>query len=552
MVKAVRLFFIKCVMVYNLLQFLVLLSVAFLLIMLAKKVKVSYPIFLVIAGLAISYIPGIPKISIDPEVIFVIILPPLLYDAAWYTSWNDFIKWRRPISLLAFGLVIATSIGVALFTLYFIPGFTLALGFLLGGIVSPPDATATSSILKNIKVPKRITTILEGESLVNDASSIIVLRFALSAVISGQFYFADAVGSFIVNTLFGIAIGLGIAFLVYLIHRFLPTTASLDAAFTLITPYFMYLAAEQLHFSGVMAVVSGGLFLSHRSNEIFSDGQSRLQSLNVWATLSIVFNAFVFILIGLELPVIMDGLEGYSLWEATLYGLMISLLVILIRLAWVFPATFIPRWLFKGVRKREAYPGWKGPLIISWAGMRGVVSLAAALSIPILTGTGSAFPNRNLVIFITFVVILITLVFQGLTLPFLIQAINIYEIDPTIPEGKQEASIKIRLLKASLNKLEESFSAEVDDIDSVHALKMELENRLEHVSRILESDDLEDQEEKEVTVYNKISRELIKVKRQELHNIRKEKEFSDEVIRREEMQIDLSDTRALQRIKIRK
>ncbi|MGN8055054.1 Na+/H+ antiporter [Pedobacter sp. 22163] len=528
-------------MQFPLLQFLILLSVAFMLIMLAQKLKISYPIFLVVAGLAISYIPGIPSMSIDPEVIFLIFLPPLLYDAAWYTSWDDFIKWRRPISLLAFGLVIITSVGVAITTSYFIPGFTLALGFLLGGIVSPPDAIAATSILKNMKIPKRINTILEGESLVNDASSLIVLRFALAAVLTGQFSISGAIYEFFSNTIMGILIGLSVAYVIYLIHKFLPTTASIDAAFTLVSPYFMYLAAEQFEFSGVMAVVSGGLFLSHRSTEIFANGQSRLQSINVWATLTIVLNAFVFILIGLELPVIVSGLEGYSLTEATIYGLLISFLVIMIRIAWIFPATFIPRWISRKIRNKEASPGWKGPLVIGWAGMRGVVSLAAALSLPISMSDNLPFPNRNLLIFITFVVILVTLVFQGLTLPLLIRAISIIEIDPMVPDKKQEATVRLRLLKASLNILEEDFSIQSQEIDLVNDLKTDLENRVEHLSRSLESDELEKAENSEMEIFNNIKRRVLGAQRQELHRIRKEKEFRDEILRKQEMEIDLSE-----------
>ena len=528
---------------YTLLQFLILLSVAFLLIMLAQKVKISYPIFLVIAGLGISYIPGIPAMSIDPEVIFLIFLPPLLYEAAWYTSWNDFWRWRRPISLLAFGLVIITSLAVAFLTSSMIPGFTLAMGFLLGGIVSPPDAIAATSVLKNIKVPKRITTILEGESLVNDASSLIVLRFALAAVITGQFSFSDAAGDFLLSTVVGIVIGLAVAHILYLIHRFLPTTPSIDAAITLISPYFMYLAAEQFHFSGVMAVVSGGLFLSYQSHEIFVDGQSRLQAINVWATLAIILNAFVFILIGLELPVIMSGLKGYSLWEATKYGLIISALVIVLRIAWIYPVAFIPRWLSKKVRGKEAHPGWKGPLIIGWAGMRGVVSLAAALSLPITTAALINFPHRNLIIFITFVVILVTLVFQGLTLPLIIKAIHIREIDPLVPEEQQEATINQRLLQVSLNRLKEHYPNELEAIGLVNALKDSLENSLNHVSRRLESMECEAIDQAEMEVYNHILKDMYRIQRQELHKIRKEKAFSDEVIRKQEMQIDLSDTK---------
>lgn len=528
---------------YTLLQFIILLSVAFLLIMLAQKVKISYPIFLVVAGLGISYIPGIPEMSIDPEIIFLIFLPPLLYEAAWYTSWHDFWRWRRPIGLLAFGLVILTSVAVALLTSSMIPGFTLAMGFLLGGIVSPPDAIAATSVLKNIKVPKRITTILEGESLVNDASSLIVLRFALAAVITGQFSLSQATTDFFLSTVMGVIIGLAIAHVFYLIHRFLPTTPSIDAALTLVSPYFMYLAAETFHFSGVMAVVSGGLFLSYRSHEIFVNGQNRLQTINVWATLAIILNAFVFILIGLELPIIMNGLEGYSIWEATSYGLMISALVIVLRIVWIYPTAFVPRWLSKKIRNNEAEPGWKGPLVIGWAGMRGVVSLAAALSLPITTAANVAFPHRNLIIYITFVVILVTLVFQGLTLPLIIKAIKIEEIDPLLPEEQQEAKIKLRLLKVSLAQLTKKYPTQVAEVNLVQKLKNELEHNLGLASKRLESLECEEIANAETEIYNDILRDIYKIQRMELHHIRKEKEFSDEVIRKQEMQIDLSDTK---------
>lgn len=528
---------------YSLLQFIILLAVAFMLVMLAQKVKISYPIFLVLAGLGISYIPGIPAMTIDPEVVFLIFLPPLLYEAAWYTSWNDFWRWRRPISFLAFGLVIITSLAVAFLTSSVIPGFTLAMGFLVGGIVSPPDAIAATSVLKNIKIPKRITTILEGESLVNDASSLIVLRFALAAVITGHFSLSQATTEFFLSTVMGVVIGLAVAHVIYLIHRFLPTTASIDAAFTLISPYFMYLAAEQFHYSGVMAVVSGGLFLSYRSHEIFVDGQSRLQTVNVWATLVVILNALVFILIGLELPVIIAGLEGYSLWEAISYGLMISALVIVLRILWIYPVTFIPRWLSKKVRSREAHPGWKGPLVIGWAGMRGVVSLAAALSLPITTAAHINFPHRNLIIFITFVVILVTLVFQGLTLPYLIKAIKMEEIDPVVSDEQQEATIKLRLLDVSLKRLDEAYTKEVEGIELVNALKRDLQNNKVHASRRLESMECEAIETAEMEIYHSILKDLYRLQKDELYKIRKEKEFSDEVIRKHEMQIDLSDTK---------
>jgi Na+/H+ antiporter len=528
---------------YILLQFLLLLSAAFLLILLARRLKIAYPIFLVLAGLVISYIPGMPVIHIEPDLIFLIFLPPLLYEAAWWTSWNEFWKWKRPISLLAFGLVFFTSIVVAFVASEFIPGFTLATGFLLGGIISPPDAIAATSVLKTIRVPKRIITILEGESLVNDASSLIVFRFALAAAVAGQFSLQQASLSFLTVTLMGIIVGLAVAHVMYLIHRFLPTTASIDSAFTLISPYLMYLAAEEFHFSGVMAVVSGGLFLSYRSHEIFTDGQSRLQTINVWSTISVILNGLVFILIGLELPSIIAGLEGYSLAEAWKYGLLVSALVILVRMIWIYPGTFIPRWLFKSIRRKESPPGWKGSFIIGWAGMRGVVSLAAALSLPLTLDSGKPLPERNLIIFITFVVILVTLVIQGLTLPFIIKAINIEEIDPVIPEEKQEAEIRIRLIDTALKRLEDKHKADLENNDLLISLKSEFENHLKHNNRTLECMECIEQDQKELIVYRRVLRDIYRVQRKELYHMRKENTFSDEAIRKEEMQVDIAEVR---------
>ena len=371
----------------NLLLILALLFSVFMMVMAAQKMKIAYPIFLVLAGLVISLLPGIPDVELDPDLVFLIFLPPLLYEAAWYTSWNDFWRWKRPISLLAFGLVFATSLIVAYVSQALIPGFTLALGFLLGGIVSPPDAVAATTVLKGLPVPKRILSILEGESLVNDASSLIVFRFALAAILTGTFSIHQAVGQFFLVAGMGIVVGLIGATFMYLIHRFLPTTSAIDAALTLMTPYLLYLGAEQFHFSGVMAVVTGGLFISYRSHEIFKNGNTRLNMLGVWTTVIFVMNAMVFVLIGLSLPSIINGLEESSLIQGTKYGVIISIIIILIRFLMVYPTSFIPRWLFKSVRKEQS-PGWKVPLVIGWTGMRGVVSLATALSIPFALDNG--------------------------------------------------------------------------------------------------------------------------------------------------------------------
>jgi len=526
----------------NLLLVLGLLFSVFLLVMLAQRIKIAYPIFLVIAGLGVSLIPGIPHITVDPELIFLIFLPPLLYEAAWYTSWRDFWKWKRPIALLAFGLVFFTSTMVAFASVHIIPGFTLALGFLLGGIISPPDAVAAATVLKGIKVPKRILTILEGESLVNDASSLIVFRFALAAVMTGVFSFEQASGQFFVVAGMGIVVGIAGAHVMYAIHRFLPTTPAIDAALTVMTPYILFLAAEEFHFSGVMAVVSGGLFISYRSHEIFSNGMTRLNMLGVWNTMIFVMNALVFILIGLSLPEIISGLGENSVIDGIIYGTIISVIAITLRFLWVYPATHIPRLLSKKITKNEPSPGWKGPLIVSWAGMRGVVSLATALSIPVLMQDGNHFPFRNLIIFITFVVIFITLVIQGLTLPLIVKWIGIGEIDDLLPGDEEQAGIKMRMAKVAMNVLQRNYTEALENNELLGLLKKDIENDILSTTKRLASLECEIEED-EIELYKKAVAEIYKKQRHELFLLRKEKIFSDTEIRKAEMQLDLDETK---------
>jgi Na+/H+ antiporter len=527
----------------HLLIVLSLLFAVFMLTMLAQKLNISYPIFLVLAGLGISFIPGIPKIEVRPEMIFLLFLPPLLYEAAWYTSWNDFWKWRRPVGMLAFGLVFLTSVIIAYVSTAMIPGFTLALGFLLGGIISPPDALAASSVLKNIKVPQRITTILEGESLINDASSLIVFRFALLAVMSGQFSLTQAVGQFFVVSVMGIVIGLLIANLMYVVHRYLPTSPSIDTALTLMSPYFMYIAAEEFHFSGVMAVVSGGLFLSYRSHEIFSTGNARLQTINVWATVGFVLNGLVFILIGLELPVITGNMGADTMADGIKYGLVISLIAIVIRILYILPIAYVPKWLGNFERADLRNPTWKGPLILGWAGMRGVVSLASALSVPLLMKNGTDFPHRSLILFITFIVILFTLVFQGLTLPLLIKWVNIKDSGDFLPAEEQDAAIHLRLMRAALKRLNDKYQDEIKSNKLVGVLKKQLENDISIAGQRLDCLECGEMEKEGVQLYNTVLLDLYNVQRRELFLLRHERTFSDEEIRRMESELDFDEAK---------
>ncbi|MDQ0782421.1 Na+/H+ antiporter [Chryseobacterium sp. W4I1] len=526
----------------NLLLILGLLLIVMMLVMLAQRIKIAYPIFLVLAGLGISFIPGVPVLKLDPEIIFLIFLPPLLYEAAWYTSWNDFWKWKRTIGLLAFGLVFLTSLVVAFASQALIPGFTLAMGFLLGGIVSPPDAIAATTVLKGLKVPKRTIAILEGESLINDASSLIVFRFALAAVMTGMFSMQEASGQFFIVAGMGIVVGIVVAHIIYAIHRFLPTTPAIDAALTVMTPYILFLLAEHFHFSGVMAVVSGGLFMSFRSHEIFKTGITRINMTGVWNTLIFVMNALVFVLIGLELPDIINGLGETSVMEGIKYGLIISLIVIAVRLLWIYPVAHVPRWLSKKVRK-DPSPGWKNPLIIGWAGMRGVVSLATALSIPVMMNDQAEFPMRNLIIFITFVVIFVTLVFQGLTLPLIIKLTKIGEIDPVLPSHEQQAAIQIRLDQLAVKRLEEEYESSLKSNSLVENFKDAIENDISLQQSHLSSLEMCSNRQNDLKEYHTIMLDIFAMQRKELFKIKREKHFSDDEIRKAESQLDLIELR---------
>ena len=522
-----------------LLLVIVLLFAVLLLVMAGERLRVSYPIFLVISGVIVSQIPGVPAVAINPDLVFLIFLPPILYSAAWYTSWHDFWKWKRAILLLAFGLVILTSTLVAYLSADLIPGFPLAAGFLLGGIISPPDAVAATSVLRGMPIPRRVTTILEGESLINDASSLIVFKFALAAMITHSFDMGDAVGEFFLKAGMGVAVGLAIGALAFYLHKWLPTTSSMDITLTLLTPYVMYIVAEHFHFSGVLAVVSGGLFLSYRSHR-FLTYRSRIHATGVWETLIFLLNGTVFMMIGLDLPVIVNGLKEVSVGEAIRYGLIISALLIVVRVIWAYTMAHLPRILFKSIRETEANPGWKGPFVVSFAAMRGVVSLAAAFSVPLLLPNGEAFPYRNLILFITFVVILVTLVGQGLALPWLIRLIRVTEIDQVRPAVEQEAELQLRLKDISLRLLNSKYAEHLGGNELVTNLKSQLESDIRLTRQRMESFDCNI---REMETYNRVLTDVLAEQREELARLRTTLQFSDEVLRKQADQLDLDEAR---------
>jgi Na+/H+ antiporter len=529
----------------GLLIVIALLFVVSMLAMVSSRLRISYPILLVLAGLGISIIPGIPEIKLDPDIVFIIFLPPLLYSSAWSMSWHEFWAMRRPIGMLAFGLVLFTAVAVAYFSNWLIPDFPLVLGFLLGGIVSPPDAIAASSVLEGMKISKQVTTILEGESLVNDASSLIVYRFALAALFTGRFVFWKAGMDFLVVISLGILIGLAIAHIVYAIHRWLPTTPTIDTAITLISPYLMYLGAEHFHCSGVLAVVSGGLFLSYRSQDIFDYG-SRLTTTGVWNVVVFLLNGVVFILIGLQLPMIIRGLGEYSLRAVIGYGVAISVVAIVVRLLWVYPGAYLPRMIDRRVRRRERRPGSRQVFIIGWSGMRGLVSLASALAIPIALPGGEGLPHRNLILCITFIVILITLVFQGLTLPWIIRWLKI-EVDDG--EREKRLNLKLRLDRVALDHINTGYADEVASIEPFSTLKARYEKKIELTAGILEKEGAHEAIPSFMIRFRELQLELIRVQRGELARMRHRNEFPEDLMRSEEFELDLEEAR-IRRIKI--
>jgi Na+/H+ antiporter len=521
----------------DLLLVLGLLFAVSLLTPLGAALRVAQPLVLVLGGLVIALIPGLPYVSLEPDLVFLIFLPPLLYEAAWFTSWREFWRWKRSIAMLALGLVLFTSVIVAVVTASVIPGFTLATGFLLGGIISPPDAVAATSVLKDLRLPKRATAILEGESLINDASSLIVFRFALAAIVTGQFSPTMAVQQFFVVAGGGVLIGVALAAMIYHLHRTLPTTASIDTALTLMSPYVMYVAAEQFHCSGVMSVVSGGLFLSQRAHT-FLDYKSRIQAYGVWSTLIYMLNGLVFILIGLELIEVRGLLNPVEFLRAIGYGLFISALVIAIRFVWMYPAAHVPRMLFPSIALREPNPGWRMPTVLAWAGMRGVVSLAAALSIPQMLPDGTPFPHRGVLLVVTFVVILVTLVGQGLTLPWVVRTLTIDDVDPRVPEEEQELELRARLAGAVVAHL-----AAHPATGSQHVARAQVRFTTVAARTKAALEELRSAEPTKPSEVVEFQGSLIDVQRKVLTEIRDTATYDDEVVRKVENALDLEEAR---------
>jgi monovalent cation/hydrogen antiporter len=396
-----------------------LLAACVALALVARRLRVPLAVVLVVGGMALALVPGLPTVELDPQLVLALFLPPLLQASAYRTDWPAFRSNLRPILLLAVGAVLFTALVVAAVAKLLVPGLPWAAAVALGAIVAPPDAVAATSVLKDFRIPKRIVTVLEGESLLNDASSLVLYRFAVAATMAGTVSFGEASLSFVLAAVGGAVVGWVVGRAAMWIFARLEDTL-LDILVTFLAGFAAYIAAEHLHVSGVLAAVACGLVLGRQQHAAFT-AQTRLESGAVWSFVEFVLTALVFILIGLELRPLLVRLEDHDPWQLATLGLAVSAALIASRFAWLFPATWLPRALSPSLRERDPMPPWSHVAVMSWAGMRGVVSLAAALALP------AEFPGRDTILFLAFCAILATLVLQGTTLGPLIRRLGVSE-----------------------------------------------------------------------------------------------------------------------------
>jgi CPA1 family monovalent cation:H+ antiporter len=491
---------------------------------------------MVLAGLGICFIPHLPRPHLDPEVTFLLFLPPLLYAGAWTTSWRDFKLNLRPILLLAIGFVVFTTVVVAIVMHALIDGMTWPAAFTLGAIISPPDAVAATAIAHRLGVPRRLVTILEGESLVNDATGLTLYRFAVAAAVTGSFSLAHASERFVYAGIGGVALGLAVGWVASLVHRLLEEPIA-ETVITLLTPYASYIVAEAIGMSGVLAVVATGLFVSRQSSKLFSPAL-RVQALAVWDVVVFILNGLVFILIGLQLPDILREIEGQSWPQMLAYAALLSVLVVVARMIWMYPAAYVPRKLIPSIERRDPMPSWSSILFLGYTGMRGVDSLAAALGIPLTIAAGAAFPRRGMIIFLTFAVILSTLVIQSLTLPAIIRWLGLKEPED---EHCEECEARLRATRAALHRLEEIEAAGGHDAASLNLIRQRYQNRLERLAD--DGDENGKPDAGHDRHYRQMLSQAIYAERQHVIELRDREIISDEVLQRIQYDLDLEDLR---------
>ena len=504
----------------------------------ARWTEVPYPITLVLGGVAIGLLPGMPEIELDPDLVLLVFLPPLLYAAAFFADLRALRRNLRPISLTAIGLVLVTM-GVVAVLAHEVIELSWPMAFALGAIVSPTDPVAATAIMRRLGAPRRLVNVIEGESLVNDATALVAYRVAVAAAVGGTFSAVDAGLEFLGAAAGGIAIGLAVGYVVAEIRRRMDDSPT-ENTISLLTAYAAFIPANELGLSGVLAAVTTGLYLGWRAPEVASPA-TRLQGFALWEILVFLLNATLFILVGLQLPVIVDGLQGRGAGEVIGYSALVCGTVIGARFVWVFTVPYLIRAIDRRPQQRARRSPARERIVAAWAGIRGAVSLAAALALPLETDAGAPLPDRDLILFITFSVILVTLVGQGLTLPTLIRRLGVRE--DGAEEEAEELRARLVASRAALERLDELVSEEWTRDDTVERVRAQYQFRQRRfkvrAGKIEDEDGIEDRS----IAYQRLMHEIYLVQRQALVELRNAGTISNEVMHRVERELDLEESR---------
>lgn len=501
----------------------------------ATRIRIPYAIFLTLGGLLLGFIPGLPRVELNPDLILFLFLPPLIYSSVWFTSWREFRASLRPILQLSIGLVLVTTSVVAVVAHSI--GLPWPVAFVLGALVSPTDAVAASATARSFGLSRRVMTVIEGESIVNDGTGLVIYRFAVAAVVTGSFSLGEASLQFVLVSLGGLLVGMVVSWLLAWVHRRLDD-APLEISITLMTPFAVYLLAEALHVSGVLAALAAGLYLSRQSSRFFSSN-TRLQANAVWDVLTFLLNGFVFLLIGLQLHGILDTVASTSMLTLLADAVLVCLTVVLIRIVCVFAATYLPFLLSARVRAREPYPDWRNVMVIAWTGMRGGLSLAAALALPLTVASGQAFPARDLAIFLTFCVIIVTLVVQGLGL---IPLLHWLGLEPDASLEQEHAQAHITAAHAAVERLSELAMEDDTPDEYLNRLRSHYEKKIKRLKA--RNDGHEDGQHKSlVAAKQRLYQEALAAERDAIIRLRDQGHIDDEAMRIVERELDLEEQR---------
>jgi Na+/H+ antiporter len=520
---------------------LLLLAVLAVVAVLARRLRTPPSILLVIAGVLLALVPGLPKIELAPELVLLVILPPLIYSAGVSMSWREFKFNLRPIALLAVGCVIFTSCAVAT-AAHWVLGLPWAVGFLLGAIVAPPDVVAPLAIARRLGLPRRLLVVLEGEGLVNDATALILYRFALAAVATGAFSLSRAAGTFALIVVGEIAFGIGIGWLSLRLRKW-ARDPRVEITLSLMTPYVAYWAPEHLGGSGVIATVAAGLYISW-NGPLLIPSVTRLQGIFFWDLIIYLIEGMVFLLMGLQARTIFERMESFTLREVLVATMLTTVVVVAARFLWIFPGVYLPRWLSPALRRRDPAPPWTFPFTLGITGVRGVVSLAAALAIPFTLADGTPFPYRDLILFVTFGIIIITLVGLGLVLPIVIRWLGLSE--HTESERKQELEAELAARQHALTAARRRLDELVDGGELSHDISKVLQAR--HLHRLAQIPALEQIEM--MSHIAELQLELINAEREYLYDLLRQGKLTDEARRRIERELDLEEANIAMKVHI--